>query len=164
LGYRRLRLPVLLLMALLLWRGPFAAHAALADSPASPDQRELRIERTLACPQCTDLPLDVCDQDICADMRSLIRQQIAEGKSDAAIREFFVDRYGSRVLLAPRKDAGDSLVWLMPFLGLLIGAGAIAVFLRRAARRSDGTGSALSASPAVARYRGTIEQDLQDIG
>src|SRR5712692_8941056 len=118
----------------LLAGGRFAA-AATADAPASSTERELRIERTLACPQCTDLPLDVCDQDICVDMRSIVHQKVAAGESDAAIRQYFVDRYGARVLLAPAREAGGLFVWILPFAALLLG-GAFTIAFTRGARVS----------------------------
>jgi len=133
-----------------------------ADAPVSSEQRELRIERTLACPQCTDLPLDVCDQDICGDMRAIVHEQVAQGMSDAAIRRYFVDRYGSRVLLAPEKSPADLLVWLMPFAGLLAGAALMAVFVQ-AARRRPALPPATNDADASQRYRGLIERDVREI-
>jgi cytochrome c-type biogenesis protein CcmH len=155
-----LRFSFALLFCLMLSAHP-APPAVFADSPPSPDQRALRIERTLACPQCTNLPLDVCDQDICADMRAIIQQQVSAGQSDQTIREFFVQRYGSRVLLAPQKSSGDGFVWLVPFAGLLAGAVVTLAYLR-AARK----GAAVAISPsedATARhYRTLVEQEIRE--
>lgn len=149
----------LLVLAAAPWLLP--AAAAHADGPTSADARAIRIERSLACPQCTDLPLDVCDNDICKDMRTIIRQKIAAGESDQAIRQYFVDRYGARVLLAPPKNQGTLAVWLIPFAGLAAGSIALYLFLRAAhARRRHAAPSVLGAA-ALEQYRGAIERELQ---
>lgn len=152
----------LFLLMIQIGRPLATAPAVSADAPVSPEQRELRIERTLACPQCTDLPLDVCDQDICSDMRTVIHEQVAQGMSDAAIRQYFVVRYGSRVLLAPEKSPADLLVWIMPFVGLLAGAALTLAFLR-AARRTQTSAPVTNDSDEARRYRGLIEQEVREI-
>jgi cytochrome c-type biogenesis protein CcmH len=139
-----------------------AAHAAFADGPAPAGQRELRIERSLACPQCTDLPLDVCDQDICKDMQALVHEQVSQGMSDDAIRAFFVQRYGTRVLLAPEKSAADILPWTVPFIGLLAGALVTFVFVR-AGRHHAGTATQPAPAAVPGHYRRLIEEDLREL-
>jgi cytochrome c-type biogenesis protein CcmH len=136
--------------------------AAQADAPPSTEQRELAIERTLACPQCTDLPLDVCDQDICNDMRALIHQKVLAGESDAAIRQYFVDRYGGRVLLAPPKTSFNLLAWAFPFVALALAGFFVVAFLRVASRRPHQRSNPI-ATTSWQRYRSQIEQDLQDL-
>jgi cytochrome c-type biogenesis protein CcmH len=139
--------------------------AVRADQPAG-TQRELQIERSLACPQCTDLPLDVCDQDICNDMRALIHQKVTAGESDAAIRQYFVERYGTRVLLAPPKDMRGIIVWVLPFLALLLGAGLTLNYLRSAQARglSNTNWSANVDGPDVSPgYRSRVEADLREL-
>ena len=95
-------------------------------------------------------------------MRTVVREQVALGLSDAAIRQYFVDRYGSRVLLAPEKNPADLLVWIMPFAGLLAGAALTLAFLR-AARRTQPSTPVTNDSDDVRRYRGLIEQDVREI-
>lgn len=142
------------------------ATAARADQPPDQTQRELRIERTLACPQCTDLPLDVCDQDICNDMRAIVHQRVAAGESDAAIRQYFVERYGTRVLLAPPKDSSGLIAWALPFLALLFGAALTTLYFRSARRKQ------LSAKPErpppmtpddVSAYRSRVEREIGEL-
>jgi cytochrome c-type biogenesis protein CcmH len=135
---------------------------ALADAPSSTEQRELSIERGLACPQCTDLPLDVCTQDICNDMRTIIHEKVLAGESDAAIRQYFVQRYGSRVLLAPPKDSANLFAWIFPFLALGAGGVIVAGFIRTVARRPHAR-TAPGAAAALRRYRAQIERDVESL-
>ncbi|MNT59819.1 Cytochrome c-type biogenesis protein CcmH precursor [compost metagenome] len=65
-------------------------------------------------------------------MRRLVREEIAAGKSDEAVRADLVRRYGDYVLFQPPVRAGTWLLWFGPF-ALVLGAGA--VFVWRARRR-----------------------------
>ncbi len=159
---KRSSLAGLLLLTLALGVAARLVPPALADAPGSTEQRELSIERGLACPQCTDLPLDVCDQDICNDMRAVIHQKVLAGESDAAIRQYFVERYGSRILLAPPKDSANLFAWIVPFLALAVGAAIAAAFIRTAARRPRAPVTAKTTA-ALQRYRGQIERDVESI-
>lgn len=51
---------------------------------------------------------------IAADMRQLVRDQIAAGRSDAEIRKDLVRRYGDFVLFQPPVRFGTWLLWFGP--------------------------------------------------
>lgn len=55
-------------------------------------------------------------------MRNLVRQKVAAGKSDEQIKKELVEEFGDAVLLSPLfKDAGI-IVWILPFIfALLLG-------------------------------------------
>ena len=60
-----------------------------------------------------------------------VREQVAAGKTDQQIRDFFTSRYGEWALLEPPASGMNLLVWLLPLL-LLVGGGlAIARTMRR---------------------------------
>jgi len=138
-----------------------AEVAAQADGPTQASQRELQIERSLACPQCTALPLDICDRDICVDMRAVLRDRIAAGESDQAIRQYFVERYGARVLLEPPRNRDNLLIWIAPGLALVAGALGLYIFLSFARHGRAGRLSEPSADPALVDYRSRVERELE---
>jgi len=82
--------------------------------------------------QCENEPISQSTADIAADMRTLVRERIAAGDSDAEIRAFFRERYGDFVLFRPPVDARTWALWAAPFL--LIGAGLAAVMSARRGR------------------------------
>jgi len=53
-------------------------------------------------------------------MRRLIAEQLAQGKSEAEIRQFFVERYGPWILYEPPKQGLTLWVWLSPLIGLAL--------------------------------------------
>jgi cytochrome c-type biogenesis protein CcmH len=64
-------------------------------------------------------------------MKGVIRTQVAAGHSDDEIRDYFVSKYGEWVLLEPPAHGFNLLVYLLPALALLGGAGLIMVAVRR---------------------------------
>ena len=120
-GNARLRTAVLLLLGLLVAGIVFGAPAA-AQQPVTDDDVN-RVAKDLFCPVCENTPLDTCPTAACQDWREEIRTQLALGKSDDEIQQYFVDRYGPRVLSSPPREGFNLIVWLLP-VGLAI-AGAV---------------------------------------
>ncbi len=53
------------------------------------------------------------------------------GRTDQEIRQYFISKYGEWVLLEPKAEGFNLLVYLLPGLTLLGGAGLIFVAVRR---------------------------------
>jgi cytochrome c-type biogenesis protein CcmH len=62
------------------------------------------------------------------DLRLLIREHLVKGETDSQIMDFIVARYGDFVLLKPRFTTRTIVLWLTPFVTLLV---AIVALLRR---------------------------------
>ena len=82
---------------------------------------------------CQNESIDDSEADLAGDLRRIVREQVAAGRSDPQVRDFMVDRYGQFVLLKPRFNPGNAALWLTPAV-LLLAAGLALVLFRR---RSD---------------------------
>lgn len=119
-----------------------------AQEPTPSDDDVNAVARQLYCPVCENTPLDVCPTEACRQWRDLIRQMLAEGKTEAEIEQYFVDYYGARVLSEPPLSGLNWLVYVVPPVAFL--AGVFMLFRafqtwKRAARLSEteaGSGSA----------------------
>ncbi|MGL4591889.1 MAG: cytochrome c-type biogenesis protein, partial [Aestuariivirga sp.] len=69
------------------------------------------------------------DAPLAKDLRSLIREHLQKGDSDAQIMDYVVERYGDFVLLKPRLSAQTLVLWGTPFIVLVVAAGML--LLRR---------------------------------
>ncbi|MEZ0395597.1 MAG: cytochrome c-type biogenesis protein [Anaerolineales bacterium] len=94
---------------------------ALAQQATPSDDEVNAIARRLFCPVCENTPLDVCPTEACRQWRELIRQMLAEGKSETEIIQFFVDNYGARVLAEPPRQGINWIFYLVPPLAFLTG-------------------------------------------
>lgn len=114
---------------------------ATAPSHANRDAeaRAQSLAAELRCPVCRNQSLADSDAPMAADLRGEIRRQVAEGRSDAEVRQFMVERYGDAVSYRPPLAPQTAPLWLAPFVVL---AGAAALLGWRVARRwrQAGTG------------------------
>ena len=121
-----------LLVIVLLIPSLVAAEEArpLADNP----QVEARL-KTLAvelrCLVCQNQTLADSNAPLAEDLRREVREMIAKDMSDREIIDFLVQRYGDFVLYRPPWKASTTLLWLGPFLLLIVGATALVLALRR---------------------------------
>jgi cytochrome c-type biogenesis protein CcmH len=121
---------------LLLW---LALAPALAQETQLSDpkleERARDLSREIRCVVCQSQSIAESDADIARDMRVLIREQIAAGRSDQDIRDFLVERYGDFVLFKPPFKATTYVLWIGPFVLLVLALIGIVVFFRRRAAR-----------------------------
>jgi cytochrome c-type biogenesis protein CcmH len=104
--------------------------APLADDPQT-EQRLISISEEMRCLVCQNESLAGSRSDLANDLRREIRTLIKEGKSDDQIRAFMVERYGDFVLYRPPVKPITWLLWIGPFVILLIGIAGLIMYLRR---------------------------------
>ncbi|MDE2899723.1 MAG: cytochrome c-type biogenesis protein CcmH [Chloroflexota bacterium] len=97
-----------------------ACTTAVSPLPES-EQRAQAIDNSLICPICPGETIDRSQVQLAKDMQVIVRELIAEGRSDEEILQFFVDRYGERVLAAPPREGFHWLVWGLPPAGMALG-------------------------------------------
>ncbi len=107
----------------------FAQERQLAD-PAL-EQRARSLSYEIRCVVCQSQSIAESDADIARDMRGLIREQIAAGRSDQDIRDYLVARYGDFILFEPPFKATTYALWIGPFVLLVAALIGVIVFFRR---------------------------------
>ena len=113
---------VLLCLSLILVLNVSQTGVALAQESTPSDDEVNAIAKQLYCPVCENTPLDVCPTEACRQWRALIRQQLAEGRSEDEIKQYFVENYGARVLAEPPRTGLNWLVYILPPAIILAGA------------------------------------------
>ncbi|UFN48070.1 cytochrome c-type biogenesis protein CcmH [Roseomonas sp. OT10] len=125
-----------LALALLLLLGPAAWGMSrpeeLLPDPAQ-EERAREIGRELRCMVCQNQSIEDSDADLAHQLRLIVREQVAAGRSDAEVREYLHARYGDFVLLKPPLNAATLLLWATPAIALLGGVAAVWWLRRRPA-------------------------------
>lgn len=100
-----------------------AAASDPSERLADPAQeaRARALFAQVRCLVCQSESIDDSDAPLAADLRQIVREQVAAGRGDAEIRTFLTDRYGEFILLKPRFSIGNAALWLGPFLVVLLG-------------------------------------------
>ena len=109
------------------------------------EQRARDISAHLRCLVCQNQSIDDSNAGLARDLRILVRQRLTAGDSNEEVVDYIVDRYGEFVLLKPRFTGHNLILWLGPFLVLILGAVALwSVYRRRTARAGTETAENLS--------------------
>ncbi len=96
------------------------------------EARARALSEQLRCMVCQNQSIDDSEAPLARDIRILIRQRIAEGESNDAVRAYLVSRYGDFILLKPPFKPETWLLWLSAPLTLCAGFAAALLALRRA--------------------------------
>lgn len=103
-----------------------AALALAAPALASEQHPTLNeLEGEVMCPTC-HVTLDMSDSPIAQRMKAFIKRRIAAGDTKSGIEAKLVAQFGQGVLAAPPKKGFGLLAWLLPLVGILAGAAALA--------------------------------------
>ena len=113
--------------------GPALAVSDPSEMLPNPVQehRAEQIGRQLRCLVCQNEDIEDSGADLARDLRHLVREQVAAGRTNRQIMDWMVARYGNFVRLVPPVTPGTLLLWGMPVLALLVGFGAVILGLRR---------------------------------
>ena len=110
-------------------------------STNSLDQRAQALDQEIMCPVCPGESIDQSRTEYAKQMRAFVREKLAEGWSEEQIKQYYVDRFGPRILLAPPQEGFTLTAWLLPPLGFAAGLAALAFTVRRmrhTGRAADG--------------------------
>ena len=100
--------------------------------------KELFLE--LRCVVCQNQSIGDSDADVAKDLREIVRELMAAGKTNQEIRSFLVERYGEFILLKPVFALHTFILWSAPMFLLVLG-GLIAWRTSRSRTDSKSTNS-----------------------
>ncbi len=89
----------------------------------------------LRCPVCQGNSIQDSPSELAQDMKAVVREQLAAGKSPEEVKQYFIAKYGEWILLEPKASGFNLVVYALPVILLLLGA----VVISRAVRRWTAT-------------------------
>ncbi len=75
----------------------------------------------LRCLVCQNQDLADSNADLAKDLRLQVYNMVIVGKSDTEIKQYMVSRYGDFILFKPPLNGQTYILWMLPFLLLVIG-------------------------------------------
>ncbi|MEZ4240267.1 MAG: cytochrome c-type biogenesis protein CcmH [Myxococcota bacterium] len=126
--------------------------------PEQVQQIAYEIGLQLRCPVCQGLSVADSTSNAAVQMQNMIRKLVAAGYDEPQIKEFFVQRYGEWILLAPR----SGLLWLVPGLGLGLGLGRAGYAMMKYRREPDPAAIAEGSRAPRDRYEQRLLEQLED--
>jgi cytochrome c-type biogenesis protein CcmH len=116
--------------------GPAWAGEArpLADDPVA-EARLKHLAVELRCLVCQNQTLADSNAPLAEDLRREVRAMIVKNMSDKEIIDFLVERYSDFVLYRPPVRATTVLLWVGPFVLLIVGLAALIITVRRRSQK-----------------------------
>jgi cytochrome c-type biogenesis protein CcmH len=102
-----------------------------ALAPDVLDARTRALASELRCPVCQGESIEQSPSELAVELKSVVREQLAAGRTPDEVKLYFVGRYGEWILLKPEPTGANYLVYVVPPLLLLVGAWLVVVLLRR---------------------------------
>ncbi len=113
----------------------------MLDDPVL-EERARELSKGIRCLVCRNESIDESNAELARDLRILVRERLVEGDSDEEVVDYLVSRFGEYVLLTPRADGVNLVLWWAAPVLFLGGLGIAAVYLR--GRREQPTPEELS--------------------
>lgn len=125
-------------------------------------QRFRQLTEELRCPKCQNQNIADSNAPIAMDLRREIYRMFAEGKSNAEIVEFLVDRYGDFVLYNPPLSSKTMLLWYGPAGLLGLGVLTLGVIVWRRRRGASNAASTELSAEERERLAQLLDNQLLD--
>ena len=133
-----------------------------AQGPTPTDNDVNRIAKQLYCPVCESTPLDVCPTEACRQWRELIREMLAQGKSEVEIKQYFVEHYGPQVLNEPPNRLASYLVPVAAFLlGAFLLFRGFQMWIKPSIAEAGSAAAEQEAKPVHDPYIAKLEEELK---
>ena len=116
---------------------PASAQTQAVIQPPEPgvdpafDERAKRISSRLRCPVCQGESIQDSPATLSVEMRTVVREQLANGRSEAQVLDYFLAKYGQWILLEPRAEGINLLIYWLPVLFIVLGGGGIWLMVRK---------------------------------
>ncbi len=151
---RRLLLAAMLMVSAA-WLAPVAvgaqetATAAPTKAPAPGvdsvlDARVKAIASRLRCPVCQGESIQDSPAELSAQMKTLVREQLYEGRTESEVLDYFQAKYGQWILLEPRAEGINLLVYGLPVAFIVLGGIGIMTVVKKWTRPPSAGGIAAS--------------------
>jgi cytochrome c-type biogenesis protein CcmH len=112
----------------------FAAIDAYQFQNPAQEQRFHQLIEELRCPKCQNQNISGSNAPLSQDLRQRVYEMIIAGRSDKEINDFMVARYGDFITYRPPLKPATWILWFGPFMGMIIAALLLGLWIRRRSR------------------------------
>ena len=96
----------------------FACFASNTNFVSDEEKKVNTLNSVLMCPVCPGESIDQSQNENATNMRTIVKDFVADGKSEEEIKDYFVDKYGPVILLEPATSGISMYAWIVPPVAL----------------------------------------------
>lgn len=97
------------------------ASVPLPGADTALDRRVRDVAQRLRCPVCQGESIQESPAELATQMKGVVREQLAQGRSEQDVLNYFLAKYGDWILLEPRAAGINLLVYWIPVIFMVIG-------------------------------------------
>ncbi|MCB0114608.1 MAG: cytochrome c-type biogenesis protein CcmH [Caldilineaceae bacterium] len=122
------------------------------------DQQMIRIADKLQCPVCEGQSVAFSNSQLATEMRRMITEKLEAGESESQIMDYFVERYGVKILRRPPGNGLNAWLWITPVVVFVIAAIWLTWTLWRISQRRSALQTTSEAPPLDENVRSLLAQ------
>ena len=127
-----------IVLILLLSGGTLLAAQTQQPLDSALEAQTRAVSAELRCPVCQGESIQDSPAALAQEMKAVVREQLAAGRSPDEVKAYFVEKYGEWILLRPKARGWNVLVYALPVLALVLGAAVVTRLTRRWTTPRDG--------------------------
>lgn len=113
------------------------------------EERTRQVAAQLRCPVCQGLSLADSPSELALEMKDVVRQQLAVGRTPEQVKAYFVAKYGEWILLEPPARGLNRVAYTLPVVAVVAGLALVWLMLGRWTRSGPEPGrDAYAGNPA----------------
>jgi cytochrome c-type biogenesis protein CcmH/NrfF len=116
------------------------------------------LARRMRCPVCQGLSVAASSSPSALAMKAKAEALLAQGYDEEQVLTYFESSYGEFIRLEPRAEGYNLLVWILPALGLALGA--VLIWRRLSSGANSGPLVAAEEDAELEAYRERVRQEV----
>lgn len=95
------------------------------------ESRIKSINQNIRCLVCESQTIDESNSPLAKDLREIVREKVLNNETDESIYNYFRERYGDYIIMKPPFKNNTLLLWIAPFVFLIMGLSIIFKYQKR---------------------------------
>ena len=116
----------------------------------------------IMCPICPGQTIAQSNSGTSTQMRDLVLKKLRQGETKEEILQYFVSRYGERIMAKPNKKGLNLMLWFFPFVLIAFTAIVICLLIRRWSTRVQVETDTCFEDTQVTKYQERVEKELKE--
>ncbi len=116
----------------------------------------------IMCPICAGQTIAQSNSGTSVQMRDLVLKKLRQGETKEEILQYFVSRYGERIMTKPNKRGLNLMLWFLPFVFIALATIVIYLLIRHWSARVQAETVPCLEETRLNEYKDRIEKELKD--
>ena len=138
--------------------------AVIAQNPEEETLQKAASELNdrIMCPICPGQTIAQSNNGTSIQMRDLVLKKLRQGETKEEVLQYFVSRYGERIMAKPNKKGLNLMLWFLPFVFIALATIVIYLLIRQWSARVQAETVPRLEETRLNEYKDRIEKELKE--